>query len=205
VARLSLSLDSYSDEELMDMYQNGDSQALGHLIKRLRPKMEQVTRSKILDRELANDALQEACITIFKTAKSFRGESKVFTWIYRLIVNACIDQLRKEKTRSSQNVEDDVLEFVPGCREDFSEAKTTEITIRRALASLSKDQQEAVSMVWIQGYTVEETSELLGIPLGTVKSRCDRGKKALAEMLRELRPDLEPNERGKRQKDGGAK
>ena len=202
---MSISLDSYSDEELMDMYQNGDSQALGHLIKRLRPKMEQVTRSKILDRELANDALQEACITIFKTAKSFRGESKVFTWIYRLVVNACIDQLRKEKTRSSQNVEDDVLEFVPGGREDFSETKTTEITIRRALASLSKDQQEAVSMVWIQGYTVEETSELLGIPLGTVKSRCDRGKKALAEMLRELRPDLEPNERGKRQKDGGAK
>jgi RNA polymerase sigma-70 factor (ECF subfamily) len=205
VARLSLSLDSYSDEELMDMYQNGDSQALGHLIKRLRPKMEQVTRSKILDRELANEALQEACITIFKTAKSFRGESKVFTWIYRLVVNACIDQLRKEKTRSSQNVEDDVLEFVPGGKEDFSDAKTTEITIRRALASLSKDQQEAVSMVWIQGYTVEETSELLNIPLGTVKSRCDRGKKALAEMLRELRPDLEPNDRGKRQKDGGAK
>jgi RNA polymerase sigma-70 factor (ECF subfamily) len=205
VARLSLSLDSYSDEELMDMYQNGDSQALGHLIKRLRPKMEQVARSKILDREMANDALQEACITIFKAAKSFRGESKVFTWIYRLVVNACIDQLRKEKTRSSQNVEGDVLEFVPGGEEDFSDAKTTEITIRRALASLSKDQQEAVSMVWIQGYTVEETSELLNIPLGTVKSRCDRGKKALAEMLRELRPDLEPNEGRKRQKDGGAK
>lgn len=202
---MSLSLDSYSDEELMDMYQNGDSQALGHLIKRLRPKMEQVARSKILDREMANDALQEACITIFKAAKSFRGESKVFTWIYRLVVNACIDQLRKEKTRSSQNVEGDVLEFVPGGEEDFSDAKTTEITIRRALASLSKDQQEAVSMVWIQGYTVEETSELLNIPLGTVKSRCDRGKKALAEMLRELRPDLEPNEGRKRQKDGGAK
>jgi RNA polymerase sigma factor (sigma-70 family) len=205
VARLSISLDSYSDEELMDMYQSGDSQALGHLIKRLRPKMEQVARSKILDREMAHDALQEACITIFKTAKSFRGESKVFTWIYRLVVNACIDQLRKERTRSSQNVEDDALEFVQDGEADFSESKTTEITIRRALASISKDQQEAVSMVWIQGYTVEETSELLGVPLGTVKSRCDRGKKALAEILRELSPNLEPNARGKRQKNGGAK
>lgn len=198
---MSAHLDAYSDEELMDLFQNGEIEALGHLIKRLRPKMDQVARSKILDRELANDALQEACITIFKTAKSFRGESKVFTWVYRIVTNACIDQLRKEKTRSSKNIEDDSLEFIGDPESDFSDKKSTEIAIRAGLDSLSKDQREAVSLVWIEGYTVEETAELLSIPLGTVKSRCDRGKKALAEFLREL----EPNARSGRQKNGGVK
>ena len=202
---MSAGFDAYSDEELMEMYQEGDSEALGYLIKRLRPRMDQVARSKVLDRELANDALQEACITIFKTARSFRGDSKVFTWVYRLVTNACIDQLRKEKTRSSRNVEDDSLELIGDDESDFSDKKSTEIAIQNALTSISNDQREAVSLVWIEGYTVEEASEILAIPLGTVKSRCDRGKKALAEILRELNPKMEPNKRFIRQKNGGAK
>jgi len=202
---LSASLDEYSDEELMEMYQDGDSEALGYLIKRLRPRMDQVARSKVLDRELASDALQEACVTIFKTAHSFRGESKVFTWVYRLVTNACIDQLRKEKTRTSRNIEDDSLEFIGDDESDFSEKKSTEIAIRKALASISKDQREAVSLVWIEGYTVEEASEILAIPLGTAKSRCHRGMKELAEILRELNPKMEPKVSSKRQKNGGVK
>ena len=202
---MSANFDACSDEELMEMYQDGDREALGYLIKRLRPRMDQVARSKVLDRELANDALQEACITIFKTANSFRGESKVFTWVYRLVTNACIDQLRKEKTRTSRNVEDDSLEFIGDDESDFSEKKSTEIAIQNALGTLSKDQREAVSLVWIEGYTVEEASEILAIPLGTVKSRCDRGKKALAEILKELNPKVEPKVSSKRQKNGGAK
>lgn len=202
---MSASFEPYSDEELMEMYQDGDSEALGYLIKRLRPRMDQVAKSKILDRELASDALQEACVTIFKTARTFRGESKVFTWVYRIVANACIDQLRKEKTRTSRNVEDDSLEFIGDDEADFSEKKSTEIAIRNALASLSKDQQEAVTLVWIEGYTVEEVSKILAIPLGTVKSRCDRGKKELAAILRELDPKMEPKVSSKRQKNGGAK
>jgi RNA polymerase sigma-70 factor (ECF subfamily) len=202
---LSAALDAYSDEELMSLYQEGQIEALGYLIKRLRPKMEQVARSKVLNRELANDALQEACITIFKTARSFRGESKVFTWVYRIVSNACIDQLRKEKTRTSMNIEDDSLSFIGDVASDFSDKKITEIAVKRALATLSKDQREAVSLVWIEGYTIDEASEILAIPLGTVKSRCDRGKKALADILRELDPTREPKVSSKRQKSGGVK
>ena len=189
----------------MDFYQAGDSEALGFLLKRLRPRMDQVVRSKILDRELANDALQEACITIFKSANSFRGDSKVFTWIYRLLVNACIDQLRKEKIRSSQNVDDEILLTTEDSRASFEEQTSSELVIRLAMKELTTDQREAISLVWIDGFTVEETSEILGIPLGTVKSRCDRGKKALAVLLRELDPNVEPQSAPKRLKNGGTK
>ncbi len=198
-------LDSYTDEELMGMYQKGEAEALGHLLNRLRPKMDQVARSKILDRELANDALQEASITIFKKAKTFRGESKVFTWIYPIVVNACIDQLRKEKTRSSRNVDDESLEFIGDSNSDFSDKKSAELTVKAALNKLSKEHREAISLVEIEGFTVEEASEILAIPSGTVKSRCARGRQALAEILGELDPKLEPNALSNRQKNGGVK
>ena len=200
---MSLEFEPLSDEELMDMYQTGDAEALGYLIKRLRPKMDQIVRSQILNRELANDALQEACIVIFKNAKNFRGDSKVFTWVYRLIVNACIDLLRKEKSRSSQNVDDEELLWVADGDSNFEDKAIAELTLKSAMTKLPEEQRVAISMVWIEGFTVEQASQLLDIPIGTIKSRCDRGKKALAEILREVSPNLEPNSRTKRLKSGG--
>ena len=198
---MSARFEDLTDEELVDLYQGGDAEALGFLLKRMRGKMDLVARTKILDRELANDALQEACATIFKTAKNFRGESKVFTWVYRLVVNACIDQLRKEKTRSSLNTTDDALQTI--AESDFSDRTDSSIVVKDALDQLPNDQREAVSLVWIEGYTVDEASKILEIPLGTVKSRCARGKLALSEILKDLRPNMEPNSSSKRLTGGG--
>jgi RNA polymerase sigma-70 factor, ECF subfamily len=199
------SFELLSDEELMSLYQEGNVDALGFLLKRLRPKMDQVVRSQILDRELANDAIQEACIVIFKNAHTFRGDSKVFTWIYRLLVNACIDLLRKERTRSSRNVNDEALISVADESANFENKKNAELAIRSALKSLPEDQRSAISMVWIEGFTVEQTAEMLGVPIGTVKSRCDRGKKALAEALSDSDQSMEPNSKNRRLKSGGKK
>jgi RNA polymerase sigma-70 factor (ECF subfamily) len=201
VEALSTRFEDLADEELMALYQDGNADALGFLLKRMRTKMDQVARTRILDRELANDALQEACIAIFKTAKNFRGDSKVFTWVYRLVVNACIDQLRKEKAKSSLNTSDEALQTI--AQPDFSDQSNSALVIRKALDQIPNDQREAVSLVWIEGYTVEEASEILEIPMGTVKSRCARGKSALAEILKDLRPNMEPDSISKRLTGGG--
>lgn len=203
VINLSSEFEPLSDEDLMSIYQSGDIEALGFLIKRLRPKMDQVVRSQILDRELANDAIQEACITIFRNAKSFRGDSKVFTWVYRLLINACIDLLRKEKIRTSQNIDDEALISVADENSNFADQKVAELAINSAMLKLPEEQRIAVSMVWIDGFTIEQTAQLLGIPIGTVKSRCDRGKKALAEILKDLDPNMEPNSPKRRLRNGG--
>jgi RNA polymerase sigma-70 factor (ECF subfamily) len=203
VINLSLEFEPLSDEDLMSIYQSGDIDALGFLIKRLRPKMDQVVRSQILDRELANDAIQEACITIFRNAKSFRGDSKVFTWVYRLLINSCIDLLRKEKIRTSQNIDDEALISVADENSNFADQKVAELAINSAMLKLPEEQRIAVSMVWIDGFTIEQTAQLLGIPIGTVKSRCDRGKKALAEILKDLDPNMEPNSPKRRLRNGG--
>ncbi len=198
---MSARFEELNDEELMALFQTGDAEALGFLIKRMRAKMDLVARTKILDRELANDALQEACVTIFRTAKNFRGESKVFTWVYRLVINACIDQLRKEKSKSSLNTTDDALQSIT--ESDFSDSTNSVITVREALDQLPNDQREAVCLVWIEGYTVEEASKILEIPIGTIKSRCARGKSALAEILKDLRPKMEPDSSTERLSSGG--
>jgi RNA polymerase sigma-70 factor (ECF subfamily) len=203
VINLYSEFEPLSDEDLMSIYQSGDIDALGFLIKRLRPKMDQVVRSQILDRELANDAIQEACITIFRNAKSFRGDSKVFTWVYRLLINACIDLLRKEKIRTSQNIDDEALISVADENSNFADQKVAELAINSAMLKLPEEQRIAVSMVWIDGFTIEQTAQLLGIPIGTVKSRCDRGKKALAEILKDLDPNMEPNSPKRRLRNGG--
>jgi len=200
-AALSAQFEDLSDEELMALYQSGDADALGFLVNRMKTKMSRVAYAKILDRQLANDALQEARITIFNTAKSFRGESKVWTWVYRVVVNSCIDQLRREKTRSFLNTTDEALASMH--QSDFSDRIDSEIVIRNALDQLPNDQREAVSLVYIEGYGVEEASKILDIPTGTIKSRCARGKSALAVILKDLRPKLEPDSSSNRLTSGG--
>ncbi len=198
---MSARFEELNDEELMALYQGGDAEALGFLIERMIPRMNLVARTKILDRELANDAAQEARITIFRTAKKFRGESKVSTWVYRLVINACIDQLRKEKSRSSLNTTDEALQFMG--QPDFTDNSDSAIVVINALHQLPNDQREAVSLIWIEGHTVEEASKILEVPIGTVKSRCARGKSALAEILKDLRPKMEPGSSSERLTNGG--
>lgn len=198
---LSDRFEDLTDEGLMALYQGGDIEALGFLINRLRIKMFKIARAKILNKELASDAVQEACLTILKSAKNFRGESKVSTWVFPIVASACIDQLRKERTRTSLNTTDELLEKM--AQPDFSDKTDSKIVVEKALDQLPGDQREALKLVWLVGYTVEETSRILGIPLGTIKSRCDRGKKALAEILKDLRPDMEPGPGYERLKEGG--
>lgn len=170
-------------------YQEGNVDALGALVKSVLPKLAALTRRRFMSSQQADDALQEALIAIMKNAKSFRGESKVMTWMYTLTSNVCIDMMRKEASRSSLNISEEPLQFVSDERQDFAENLGTQLAIRNALTKLPREQSEVIILTWLDGMSVDEASNILGIPSGTVKSRCDRGKKALAEILSELNPN----------------
>lgn len=149
-----------------------------------------ISRSRVKNGQLAEEATQDALSHIFKNARSFKNDSKVKTWAYTIINNACIDLLRKEKVRTGLNVSDDPLQFKEDKSSDFAEKKTTEIAVWEAIDLLPEDQQLAIKAVALDGYSVEEASQVLGVPVGTVKSRCDRARKAMAEKLREFDPKL---------------
>lgn len=177
-----------TEEELMRLYQDGDLDALGAMAILLLPKLAAIARGRFSDKNLADEALQEFWIKIINKADSFKHDSKVSTWAYQIVNNTYLDLIRRESKRSYlyddlSNLDDSSVK-----KSSFAEATTNEITIRAALLKIPKDQAEAVALVWLDGYSIEESAKILGIPANTVKSRISRGKAALASQLSELDP-----------------
>ena len=182
-----MGFEDLTDEELMSEFQAGNVDALSFLLKRLLPKLASFSRKLSANKNLADDALQEALATVWKKAEKFNADSKVVTWLYVVIRNACIDILRKEEVRTKQNISDEkLLQLNDGS--NFAEATVTQMVVRKAVFELPEELRDPVCLVFLSEYSVEETSGILGIPEGTVKSRCSRGKAQLAEKLSELRP-----------------
>ena len=177
-----------TEEELMKLYQDGDLDALGAMAILLLPKLAAIARGRFSDKNLADEALQEFWIKIINKADSFKHDSKVSTWAYQIVNNTYLDLIRRESKRSY--IYDDISDLDESSVEksSFAEASTNEITIRAALLKIPKDQAEAVALVWLDGYSIEESAKILGIPANTVKSRISRGKAALALQLSELDP-----------------
>jgi RNA polymerase sigma-70 factor (ECF subfamily) len=183
-------MDDRTGEELLNAYVLGDHQALSTLLQRYKDAHHSIACRRIYgDKELARDGVQEAWITISRKAASFRGESKLSTWMYQIVDRACIDLLRKTQVRP-QLVESELdVENRVEVSEDFTENSVTKIRIYEALDQLPADQRDALIKVNMEGYSVEDAARTLGVAEGTVKSRCARGRAALAILLADLRPN----------------
>jgi RNA polymerase sigma-70 factor (ECF subfamily) len=183
-----LNYEGLTEEELMKLYQSGDVDALGQMAILLLPKLAVIARCRFSDRNLAEEALQEFWIKIINKASTFKHDSKVLTWAYQVVNNTYLDLIRRESTRSYLNEELSIVESKADNAREFAEASANEMTVKSALLKIPKDQAEAVALVWLDGFSIEESAKILGIPANTVKSRISRGKAALAEVLRELDP-----------------
>ena len=175
-----MSLDVRSDEELMHAYLDGEKNAIALLLMRRRDWMWSVARKTVRDSTIAEDAVQEAMTAVFRKAHTFRGESKVSTWMYMIVQNACIDLLRKESVRPqlSESDESTIVESAT-----FADQSDTKIVMTQALATLPDDQRMALTMTIMEGYSIDEVAQIAGVAPGTIKSRCSRGKEALATYL----------------------
>jgi len=189
-------LPELSDHELLQAHGEGDPDAFGVLFTRHRDRLWAVALRTTGNPEDAADALQEALISAFKRADAFRGEAQVTTWLHRIVVNASLDRLRRNKVRSAQPLPDDLDEYasrgaVLGSADLSHDPETAAIrsdqrsAVHDALATLPSDQRAALVLVDMEGYPVEEAARILGCPTGTVKSRCARGRHRLAVLLKE--------------------
>ena len=170
-----------TEEELLLAFASGDVNALETLLIQKRDWISAVARKIIRDPHLAEDAVQEALVRIFKNAGSFKGESKASTWLYRVITNSCIDLLRKvEKYSTESNIDFISSDEIP---EISSPPTINNEDLYEALEQLPKDQKIAITLVNIEGYSVEEAAKIMEISPGTVKSRCARGRVILAKIL----------------------
>jgi RNA polymerase sigma-70 factor (ECF subfamily) len=174
-----------SDRELLAAHAAGDPHAFGLLIARHRDRMWAVALRTMRDQEEAADALQDACISAFRAAGSFRAESAVTTWLHRIVVNACLDRLRRRKVRPTVPL-DDQGPAEPALPRDEMADRELAMDISAALATLPDDQRAAIVLVDVQGYPVGDAAVALGVAEGTIKSRCARGRARLAIQLGHL-------------------
>ena len=187
------------DAALVEAHIAGDPGAFGELFRRHRDRLWAVALRTTGNPEDAADALQDAMVSAFRRADSFRGDAAVTTWLHRIVVNASLDRLRRRKVRAADALPDDLEEraargdVLAGSAGDAEPEATVLSGERRrrvlaALEELPPDQKAALVLVDMEGYPVAEAAEILDVPSGTIKSRCARGRARLAALL----PDLDP-------------
>ncbi|GAA1677986.1 RNA polymerase sigma factor SigM [Fodinicola feengrottensis] len=175
-----------SDIDLLSAHAAGDKTAFSTLLSRHQDRMWAIALRTTANREDAADALQDACLSAFRAAASFRGDAAVTTWLHRIVVNASLDRLRRKAARPAVPLDDTKVD--PPDPADQVDALTTRLTIREALAALPLEQRAALVLVDLEGLPVDQAADILKIPAGTVKSRCARGRARLAVLLDQLRP-----------------
>jgi RNA polymerase sigma-70 factor (ECF subfamily) len=172
--------DGRDDRALLAAHVAGDPQAFTVLVRRHRNRLWAVALRTMRDREEAADALQDALLSAFRNASGYRGDAAVTTWLHRVVVNACLDRIRRRAVRPSIPLGDtDVPTGV-----DEQSALENRLDVAAALARLPEAQRTAIVLVDLQDLSVAEAATVLGVAEGTVKSRCSRGRLALARIFR---------------------
>lgn len=187
-----------SDAELLQAHAEGDPDAFGELVGRHRDRLWAVALRTLGHHEEAADALQDALLSAFRAGRgtsAWRGDSAVTTWLHRIVVNACLDRVRRRAARPADPLpEHDSLQVAD--RRDEVAARTTALDVTAALATLPVEQRGALVLVDMYGWSVEDAAQALDCPVGTVKSRCARGRAQLLPLLternRETGPDVPP-------------
>lgn len=182
-------VEGYSDVELLAAHVAGNPKAFTVLVHRHHEHLWMTARRTSYTTEDAADALQEALLSAHRTAATFRADAAVRSWLHKIVLNACLDRMRRNKSRPTTELPDgDSLEAAE--LRDPMAAVETSMEIHKALMSLAPDQRAAVVAVDMEGYSVADAARLLGVPTGTVKSRCARGRSKLALRLGFLRDDF---------------
>jgi RNA polymerase sigma-70 factor (ECF subfamily) len=201
-------LPEQDDRSLLRAHVDGDPEAFGRLFARHRDRLWAVALRTTGDPEEAADALQEALISAFRRADSYRGDAAVTTWLHRIVVNACLDRLRRRKVRLVEPLPEEgeprrpvatsgqPIALSSGVAASAAVVDPAELAMdgeRRAavlaaLQTLPLEQRAALVLVDMEGYSVDETAAILECAPGTVKSRCSRARARLLPLLLEHRP-----------------
>ncbi|MDI9954298.1 RNA polymerase sigma factor SigM [Rhodococcus sp. NM-2] len=175
-----------SDVDLLAAHVAGDRHAFETLLSRHYDHLWHVAKRTSYTTEDAADALQEALLSAHRNAGSFRRDAAVRSWLHTIVVNACLDRIRRNKARPAVSLSADEDDEPSDTRDYVSEVELS-MVVERALAQLPPDQRTAIVAVDLEGRSTSEAAALLGVPEGTVKSRCARGRKKLAASLEYFR------------------
>ncbi|MFN3338717.1 MAG: RNA polymerase sigma factor SigM [Dietzia sp.] len=171
-----------TDVELLDAHIAGDRDAFSALVRRHYDYLWRLAIRTSFNREDAAEALQDALISAYRKADTFRHACPVQGWLYRIVVNACLDKMRSQRLRTHSELTPRLHEEI-SLRDHFYQDPAYAIIVAEALAELPTDQRDAVVVVDMLRCTVAEACHLLNARPGTIKSRCSRGRAKLSVLL----------------------
>ena len=172
-----------SDEALVALVSRSDESALAELYDRVGGIAYGLAYRILRDESLAEDAVQDAFLGLWRTAGSYIPErAKASTWILTLVHRRAVDVVRREQRRRTEPLEG-APERSEGSAEEAAWLRLDRARVQSALAELPDQQREAIELAYYGGYTQSELAERLGQPLGTIKSRMFSGLSRLRELL----------------------
>jgi RNA polymerase sigma-70 factor, ECF subfamily len=183
-----------NDAALLRAHVAGDRDAFAVLVTRHQDRMWSIALRIMRNPEDAADALQDAYIAAFRRAGTFRGESRVTTWLHRVVVNACLDRLRTMRSRETEPLPENLDRWSrigTMLIKDPVEIKEQRSAVASTLDALNADQRAALVLVDMEGHSVEEAAQILGCVPGTIKSRCARGRARLLPLLSHLKAEAD--------------
>lgn len=173
----------YNEAELISMLKQRMPSAFNYLYDNYSASLYTVVLSILQDKELANDTLQEVFIKIWRQIEQYNPEKgRLFTWMINISRNASIDILRS-KDYQTQKQNRELTESVYSSASTVN-IETDKIGLRKLISNLKEEQKVLVELAYFQGYTQDEISKLLNIPLGTVKTRLRNALIQLRELLK---------------------
>lgn len=179
------------DLELLDEFLAGNQAAFDELMRIHEDRVFAIALRMMRNREAALDATQETFLTLYRKADRFHRRAAFSTWLYRVAINTCYDALRRQKRKAADPLPKGIDPADKSSEDEFRGAELRP-DIARALMSLPDDFRAAVVLSDFEGNSLEAVSEILEIPIGTVKSRLFRGRRILADTLGNLSSATNP-------------
>ena len=174
----------YDELNIIHRAQQGDATAFGQLVEAYQGQVYRLALHMGLSPADAEEVAQEAFIAAWRGLPRFRGDSRFFTWLYQLTTHAAIDLMRREKKyRDNTDIEDVVLTDAAQSPQETVEKQETQEAVQAALQSLSPQAREILLLRYQAELGYEEIGAVLGLPNGTVKSRINRARAQLKEVL----------------------
>ena len=185
-----------NEAEIIRQCQAGDSNSFDLLVQEHYTRVYNTAVRMLGDMDRAADATQAAFVRAFSSLRSFRGEASFATWLYRIVVNVCLDELRdaaKQPAGLTFVADDDEPQERSLPDEQADPARQAarherQAVVHEALQQLAPEQRMVLVLYDLNGFSYQEAAQVLEIPVGTMKSRLNRARNALKEVLR---PHLE--------------
>jgi RNA polymerase sigma-70 factor (ECF subfamily) len=175
-------MDAGRERDLVERCRRGDEGAFQELVEEHRSLVFALIARVIPDRSRAEDAAQDVFLRMYRGLPYFRGESRLSTWIYRIVANVCAQEAARRPAPASLD-DDRARPVLPAAADrQFSDLELRE-RLEKAIARLPPNQRLLVAAHYLEGIQYEDLAEALDIPMGTVKTHLYRAKQQLRRLL----------------------